>query len=164
MICPKCQQKDTRVLDSRETNESREIRRRRKCESCDFRFTTFERVETTNFIVVKKDDSREPYNRQKIESGIWKACEKRPVTEEQVNTLLNEIEEDCSRKGKEVSANDIGECVMEKLKELDEVAYIRFASVYRHFKDLESFRDELQKLISGEIQEETKRTTRLSKE
>jgi len=148
MICPKCKSKDTRVLDSRETNESREIRRRRKCESCDFRFTTFERVETANFIIIKRDNSREPYNRQKLESGIWKSCEKRPVTQEQVNTLLNEVEEECSRKGKEVAAKDVGECVMKKLKDLDEVAYIRFASVYRSFKDLESFMDELQKLIS----------------
>lgn len=157
MICPKCQHGDTRVLDSRDTNESREIRRRRKCESCDFRFTTFERVETTNFIVVKKDGSREAYDRQKLESGIWKACEKRPVTEEQVTQMLNELEEQWARQGKEVPAQYIGEGVMEKLKTLDEVAYIRFASVYRHFKDIETFRQELQKLMEPE------RVTRLSK-
>lgn len=156
MICPKCKKSSTRVLDSRDTNESREIRRRRKCEECDFRFTTFERVETSNFIVVKKDNSREAYNRQKLEAGIWKACEKRPVTEEQVTQLLNELEEHWAGQGKEVKADYIGECLMEKLKELDEVAYIRFASVYRHFKDIESFRKELQKLI------EPQRTTRLS--
>ena len=159
MICPKCKYEDTRVLDSRDTNESREIRRRRKCGSCDFRFTTFERIETTNFIVVKKDNSREPYNRQKLETGIWKACEKRPVAEEQVTQMLNELEEEWSRLGKEVKAEAIGEGVMEKLKELDEVAYIRFASVYRHFKDIETFRQELQKLMDME----PSRTTRLSR-
>lgn len=156
MICPKCKNKDTRVLDSRDTNESREIRRRRKCEGCDFRFTTFERVETTNFIVVKKDNSREAYNRQKLEDGIWKSCEKRPVTQEQVTEMLNQLEEEWSRHGKEVKAELIGEGVMDKLKELDEVAYIRFASVYRHFKDIETFRQELQKLM------EPQRNTRLS--
>ncbi|MBU0667485.1 transcriptional regulator NrdR [Patescibacteria group bacterium] len=147
MICPKCKQKDTRVLDSRETNESREIRRRRKCEACNFRFTTFERAETTNFLVIKKDESRQAYDRQKLESGIWKACEKRPVTEEQISKMLNELEEEWSRRGKEVPAKLIGEGVMEKLRQLDDVAYIRFASVYRHFKDIETFRKELQKLI-----------------
>jgi len=147
MICPKCKKKDTRVLDSRETNESREIRRRRKCGACNFRFTTFERAETTNFLVIKKDESRQAYNRQKLESGIWKACEKRPVTQEQISEMLNELEEEWSHKGKEVSAKLIGEGVMEKLHQLDDVAYIRFASVYRHFKDIETFRKELQKLI-----------------
>lgn len=147
MICPKCKHNETRVLDSRETNEQREIRRRRKCEECNFRFTTFERVETTNFIVIKKDNSRETYNRQKLESGIWKACEKRPVTREQVDKMLNELEEKWSATGREIPANTIGEGIMEKLRKLDEVAYIRFASVYRHFKDIETFREELQKLL-----------------
>ena len=147
MICPKCNDSGTRVLDSRDTNEKREIRRRRKCESCKFRFTTFERIETSNFLVVKKDDSRESYNRRKLETGIWKACEKRPVTEEQISGMLNQLEEEWSREGKEIAANIIGEGVMEKLRELDEVAYIRFASVYRHFKDIETFRKELQKLL-----------------
>ena len=147
MFCPKCKQKETRVLDSRETNEHREIRRRRKCEECDFRFTTFERVETTNFIVVKKDNSRESYDRRKLEGGIWKACEKRPVTKEQVDQLLGELEERWGSLGKEIAAKTIGEDVMERLRQLDEVAYIRFASVYRHFRDIETFRKELQKLI-----------------
>ncbi|HLG26069.1 MAG TPA: transcriptional regulator NrdR [Candidatus Gracilibacteria bacterium] len=147
MFCPKCKQKETRVLDSRETNEHREIRRRRKCEECDFRFTTFERVETTNFIVVKKDSSRESYDRRKLEGGIWKACEKRPVTKEQVDQLLGELEERWGSLGKEIAAKTIGEDVMERLRQLDEVAYIRFASVYRHFRDIETFRKELQKLI-----------------
>ncbi len=147
MICPKCKNQETRVLDSRETNEQREIRRRRKCSKCGFRFTTFERVENSNFIVVKKDQSREAYDRRKLEGGIWKACEKRPVTEEQVNTMLNELEEKWASQGREIPANVIGEGVMDRLRRLDEVAYIRFASVYRHFKDIETFRSELQKLL-----------------
>lgn len=147
MICPKCKNEDTRVLDSRETNEHKEIRRRRKCEKCNFRFTTFERVETTNFIVVKKDNSRETYDRRKLETGIWKACEKRPVTKDQIDKLLNELEEKWACLGKEISVKTIGEGVMERLQKIDEVAYIRFASVYRHFKDIETFQEELQKLI-----------------
>jgi transcriptional repressor NrdR len=148
MVCPKCKHSDTRVLDSRDTHEDREIRRRRNCTKCKFRFTTFERVETTNFIIIKKDNSRESYNRQKIESGIWKACEKRPVTKEQVDSLLNELEEEWSKMGKEIPAKVIGEGVMERMRRLDEVAYIRFASVYRHFRDIETFRKELQKLLN----------------
>lgn len=147
MICPKCKNKETRVLDSRETNEQREIRRRRKCSKCNFRFTTFERIETSNFLVIKKDKSRESYNRRKLENGIWKACEKRPVSQEQIDNMLNELEENWSSYGKEVPAKVIGEGIMEKLRNLDEVAYIRFASVYRHFKDIETFREELQKLF-----------------
>lgn len=147
MLCPKCKHNDTRVLDSRETNEQREIRRRRKCEKCDLRFTTFERVETANFIVIKNDNSRETYNRNKLESGIWKACEKRPVTKEQVENLLNELEEKWSFMGREIPSKKIGEGVTEKLREIDEVAYIRFASVYRRFRDIETFQKELQKLL-----------------
>lgn len=147
MICPKCKKDETRVLDSRETNGKREIRRRRKCENCEYRFTTFERVENTSFIVIKKDNSRETYSREKLERGIWKACEKRPVTKEQVDQILNELEEEMALKGKEINAQIIGESIMEKLMKLDEVAYIRFASVYRHFKDIDTFREELQKLL-----------------
>lgn len=147
MFCPKCKIGGTRVLDSRETNEHREIRRRRQCEKCRFRFTTFERVESSNFIVVKRDDRREGYNRSKLEAGIWKACEKRPVSQEQVDKILNELEEKWTATGKEISAQMIGEGVMEKLKNIDEVAYIRFASVYRQFKDIESFRKELATLL-----------------
>lgn len=147
MICPKCKHSETHVLDSRDTHEMREIRRRRECEKCEHRFTTFERIETANFIVIKKDDSRQTYNREKLEHGIWRACEKRPVTQEQVNKLLNDLEEELANFGKEIHSRDIGEKVMDKLKKVDDVAYIRFASVYRHFKDLESFKKELQKLI-----------------
>lgn len=147
MICPKCKNGETHVLDSRDTHESREIRRRRECMKCHFRFTTFERVESSNYIVIKKDNSRQTYDRKKIEHGIWRACEKRPVTQEQVDQVLNELEEDLGNFGKEIHSRDIGEKVMDKLKKIDDVAYIRFASVYRHFKDLESFKKELQRLI-----------------
>lgn len=147
MLCPKCKHDDTRVLDSRDSREGKEIRRRRKCAKCGYRFTTFERVETTSFIVIKKDNSRESYSREKLERGIWKACEKRPVTKEQVDKILNELEEEWSKMGKEIPAKVIGEGIMEKMRTLDEVAYIRFASVYRHFRDIETFRKELQKLF-----------------
>ena len=147
MICPKCKHEDTRVLDSRDTHEKKEIRRRRECAQCHHRFTTFERIETANFIVIKKDNARESYDRDKVERGVWRACEKRPVSQEQVDKLLNELEEDLANHGKEVNSKLIGEAIMEKLKKLDEVAYIRFASVYRHFGDLESFKKELQRLM-----------------
>lgn len=149
MICPKCKKPDTRVLDSRDTNDGREIRRRRECESCRFRFTTFERIDTTNFIVIKKDGSREPYQREKILSGLWKACEKRPVTEAQVEAVVNRLEDRLSTHGKEIPSAMIGEEVMEAVRDLDEVAYIRFASVYRQFKDVDSFKKELAKLLEG---------------
>ena len=147
MICPKCKHKGTRVIDSRDSSEGRTIRRRRECEACTHRFTTFERVETTNFIVVKKDGARESYDRSKVERGIWRACEKRPVTQQQVSELLTKLEEVWSSSGKEVKGDIIGRDVMHALKMIDEVAYIRFASVYRQFKDVESFKKELQKLL-----------------
>ncbi|MEK7672705.1 MAG: transcriptional regulator NrdR [Patescibacteria group bacterium] len=146
MICPKCNFEDTRVLDSRETESQKAVRRRRECEKCQNRFTTFERIESSNFIVIKKDGTRESYDREKLEHGVWKACEKRKVTQDQVNQMLNKLEEYWSSLGKEVPSTDIGEGLMDALKELDEVAYIRFASVYRQFKDIESFKKELQKL------------------
>ena len=147
MICPKCKHDDTRVLDSRDTNEKKEIRRRRACNQCNFRFTTFERVEFTNFLVIKKDQSREPYNREKLETGIWKACEKRPIAVEQVSSMLDRLEEKWANQGKEISSKAIGEDIMNALRELDEVAYIRFASAYRQFKDIDTFKRELQKLL-----------------
>lgn len=149
MICPKCKKPDTRVLDSRDTNDGREIRRRRECELCRFRFTTFERIDTTNFIVIKKDGSREPYQREKILSGLWKACEKRPVTEAQVEAVVNRLEDRLSTHGKEIPSAMIGEEVMDAVRDLDEVAYIRFASVYRQFKDVDSFKKELAKLLES---------------
>ncbi len=147
MLCPKCKYEETKVVDSRDTADGSEIRRRRECEKCNFRFTTFERIETANFLVVKKDGSREAYSREKIEMGIWKACEKRQVTQEQVSRVIDALEAKWMGIGKEVQSKIIGEDVMDALKELDEVAYIRFASVYRHFKDLESFKKELSKLL-----------------
>ncbi|MBI4235643.1 transcriptional repressor NrdR [Candidatus Peregrinibacteria bacterium] len=146
MNCPKCEHNDTRVLDSRETDANKAVRRRRECNKCNHRFTTFERVETTKFLVVKKDGTRENYDRSKLEKGIWIACEKRKVTEDQVRKLINGLEEKWAAFGKEISSKIIGEDVMRVLKELDEVAYIRFASVYRQFKDIDSFKKELQKL------------------
>lgn len=149
MLCPKCKKSGTRVVDSRDTNENRQIRRRRECEECKFRFTTFERIEASNFIVIKSDGSREPYQRVKIETGVWKSCEKRPVTEAQVEELINDLEDKWGGQGKEIASTQIGEDLVEALKALDEVAYIRFASVYRQFKDVESFKKELAKLLEG---------------
>jgi len=148
MRCPKCHAENTRVLDSRDTNEEKEIRRRRICQVCQFRFTTFERVEPTSFLIIKKDNSRQIYDRKKLENGLWKACEKRPVTQDQISSLINELEEKWTRERKEVKSEQIGEDIMNKLKSLDEVAYIRFASVYRQFKDIDTFRKELQKLLA----------------
>lgn len=147
MFCPKCKHENTKVIDSRNTSDNKSIRRRRECESCAYRFTTFEVIATANFLVVKKDGSREPYNRAKLIDGIWKACQKRKITESQIESLLNELEEIWSARGKEVSSTIIGEGIMEKLRSLDEVAYIRFASVYRQFKDIETFKSELNKLF-----------------
>ncbi len=147
MICPKCKHKSTSVVDSREANEGRSIRRRRECEACEHRFTTFEKVETANFIVIKKDGSRESYERDKVERGVWRACEKRPVTQEQISHMIDRLEEVWSSSGKEVPGDVIGRDVMHALKMIDEVSYIRFASVYRQFKDVESFKQELQKLL-----------------
>ena len=147
MKCPKCHHQDTKVIDSRDTNDNKETRRRRECEKCGHRFTTFEKVETANFMVIKKGGARESYDRSKVERGIWKACEKRAVTEENIRSLIDGLEEKWSSLGKEVNAQQIGEDVMESLKVLDEVAYIRFASVYRQFKDVESFKKELVKLL-----------------
>jgi len=147
MICPKCKYKSTSVVDSREANEGRSIRRRRECEDCKHRFTTFEKVETANFLVVKKHSSRESYDRSKVERGIWKACEKRPVTQEQISEMLDHLEEVWSAGGKEVPGEIIGRDVMHALKVIDEVSYIRFASVYRQFKDVEEFKAELNRLL-----------------
>lgn len=147
MLCPKCKHKSTRVVDSRDANEGRSIRRRRECEKCSHRFTTFEKLETTNFIVVKKDGARESYDREKLERGVWKACEKRPVTQDQISEMLTNLERVWSSSGKEVPSEIIGRDVMHALKMIDEVAYIRFASVYRQFKDVETFKKEMEKLL-----------------
>lgn len=147
MYCPRCKSPDTAVIDSRLSEEGKSVRRRRECPKCDHRFTTFERQELSSFIVVKRDGTREPYLRSKIERGIWLACSKRPVTQEQINLLLSTLEEKWAGSQKEVKSSDIGNDVMRELKKLDQVAYIRFASVHREFKDVEEFKEELGKLF-----------------
>ncbi len=145
MRCPKCASPDTSVIDSRAADGGNSIRRRRECAKCEFRFTTYERIDTPNFVVVKKDGMREPFSREKLEKSLWVACQKRPVRRDQVDLILNAIEEEL-RGEKEVDSRKIGNLVMKALKQLDDVAYIRYASVYREFKDVVSFQKELQRL------------------
>ncbi len=149
MLCPKCKSGETKVIDSRMADSGRTIRRRRECEKCEFRFTTFEKMEMSNFVVIKKDDTRESYNREKLERGIWTACGKRPVTKAQINALLSELEEKwMGSKNKEIESQKMGQDVMKALKDIDEIAYIRFASVYRNFKDVEAMKAEIGKLLT----------------
>lgn len=148
MKCPSCHHNGTRVVDSRPADEIRSIRRRRECEACSYRFTTFERVEQTPLIVVKKEGFREEFSREKILRGLIRACEKRPVTLDQLEKITHDIERDLRNLGQaEVSSDCVGEKVMDKLSKIDEVAYVRFASVYRQFKDINVFLDELKDLI-----------------
>ena len=148
MKCPYCNQLDTRVIDSRPAEDGNSIRRRRSCDSCGKRFTTYEKVETIPPIIIKKDNNREQYNRGKIENGILRACYKRPVSAADIQKAIERIETKIfSMEVKEVSSSSIGEIVMEELKDLDEVAYVRFASVYREFKDVNTFMDELKKIL-----------------
>ncbi|MGP4041624.1 transcriptional regulator NrdR [Gracilibacillus sp. D59] len=148
MRCPHCNYKNTKVLDSRPIEEGRSIRRRRECESCNFRFTTFERLEEVPLIVVKKEGTREEYSRDKLMRGLIRACEKRPVALEQLENIAVEIERELRNRGtSEVKSDEIGEMVMDRLADVDEVAYVRFASVYRQFKDISVFLDELKDLI-----------------
>jgi transcriptional repressor NrdR len=151
MFCPRCKSEDTSVIDSRLSEEGRSVRRRRECPKCNYRFTTFERQEMANLIVVKRDGTREPYTRGKLERGIWLACTKRPVTQEQVDKLLTTLEEEWAAEGGEVKSSQIGDDVMRALKKLDQVAYIRFASVHREFKDVEEFKEELGKLFEKKM-------------
>jgi transcriptional repressor NrdR len=147
MKCPFCGMEDTKVIDSRPADDNASIRRRRQCEKCGKRFTTYEKVETLPLMVIKKDNSREPYDRSKIEAGVLRACHKRPVSAEQINQLVDEVETEVfAREAKEIPTTVIGELVMDKLKDLEEVAYVRFASVYREFKDVNTFLQELEKL------------------
>lgn len=148
MYCPRCKRKDTAVIDSRIAEEGRAIRRRRKCPKCGHRFTTFERQELSSLIVIKRDGTREPYSRSKLERGIWLACTKRPVTEKQVENILTRLEEKWGANKKEVASGTIGMDVMKALKRLDQVAYIRFASVHREFRDVEEFKKELGRLLT----------------
>jgi transcriptional repressor NrdR len=145
--CPFCGNDNTKVIDSRPTEEGA-IRRRRQCECCEKRFTTYEKIESLPLIVIKKDNNREPYNREKLVAGIVRSCHKRPVSMSQIQAMVDEIENQIFNMGeKEVSTETIGTIVMEKLKDLDEVAYVRFASVYREFKDVNTFMDEIQKIL-----------------
>ena len=147
MICSKCKAPDTKVIDSRDSEQGKVIRRRRECERCGWRFTTFERSEASNLMVKKKDGTFEPYNRTKLEQGIWIACGKRPVTQVQIDEMISSLEEKWSTNKKTVSSQTIGNDVMDALKKLDHIAYIRFASVYRSFKDVDEFKKELNKLL-----------------
>jgi transcriptional repressor NrdR len=148
MRCPFCENLDTRVIDSRPTEEGHAIRRRRECDSCNKRFTTYEKVEEINFMVIKKDGSREAFDRNKVMNGIIKACEKRPVPIADIEKIVDDIERGLNNMmEKEVESKLIGEVIMEHLKELDEVAYVRFASVYRQFKDVNTFVAEIEKLL-----------------
>ncbi len=147
MRCSRCKSPDTSVIDSRLAEEGRAVRRRRECTQCHHRFTTFERQETVSLIVVKRDGTREPYARAKLERGLWLACTKRPVSREQIDTLLSRLEEEWAAEGPEVTSARIGDSVMQELRKLDQVAYIRFASVHREFKDVEEFKEELTNLF-----------------
>lgn len=147
MLCPRCKHDDTSVIDSRLTEEGRAVRRRRECPKCEHRFTTFERQELSSMIVVKRDGTREPYSRTKLERGIWLSCSKRPVTQDQVDKLLTKLEEKWGANKEEVQSSTIGQDVMKELKKIDQVAYIRFASVHREFKDVEEFKEELGRLF-----------------
>ncbi|UOQ94102.1 transcriptional regulator NrdR [Halobacillus shinanisalinarum] len=148
MKCPNCHYKSTKVLDSRPIEEGDSIRRRRECEQCDFRFTTFERIEEVPLIVVKKEGTREEFSREKLMRGLIRACEKRPVAVEELEAVTLDIEKELRNRGvSEVQSKDIGEMIMGRLSNIDEVAYVRFASVYRQFKDINVFIDELKELI-----------------
>ena len=148
MKCPYCNHENTRVIDSRPAEDNNSIRRRRVCDICSKRFTTYEKVETIPLIIIKKDNNREAYDRSKIEAGVLRACHKRPVGVEQINELIDAVETEIfNMEEKEVSSQVIGELVMNKVKDLDAVAYVRFASVYREFKDINTFMDELKNCL-----------------
>ncbi|MCR4686102.1 MAG: transcriptional regulator NrdR [Lachnospiraceae bacterium] len=149
MKCPFCNHENTRVIDSRPAEDNNSIRRRRVCDECGKRFTTYEKIETIPLIIIKKDMTREAYDRKKIEGGILRACHKRPVSAQAMTKMVDDIETDIfSREEKEIPSDYIGELIMNKLKDLDPVAYVRFASVYREFKDVNTFMDELKKMLN----------------
>ena len=148
MKCPFCSSENTRVIDSRPADDNSSIRRRRLCDECGKRFTTYEKVETIPLIIIKKDNNREQYDRSKIEAGVLRACHKRPISVNEVNQLVDEVETEIfNREEKEIPSTAIGEIVMDKIKNLDSVAYVRFASVYREFKDDNTFMSELKKML-----------------
>ena len=149
MKCPFCSHENTRVIDSRPAEDNNSIRRRRVCDECGKRFTTYEKIETIPLIIIKKDNNREAYDRAKIEAGVLSACHKRPVSAQQITTLVDEVENEIfNREEREIPSGTIGELVMNKLKDLDAVAYVRFASVYREFKDVNTFMDELKSVLN----------------
>ena len=149
MKCPTCGHLEDKVIDSRSAKEGQAIRRRRECLACKRRFTTYETVETTPLLVIKKDGRREPFSREKILNGLLRACEKRPIPAERIHAIVDTLEADLLRQGAdEVKSNEIGERVMEELHKLDEVAYVRFASVYRSFQDVTEFQQEIERLQS----------------
>lgn len=150
MRCPFCGDDNTRVIDSRPADENQAIRRRRQCDECGKRFTTYEKVETIPLIVIKRDKNRETYDRSKIESGVVRSCHKRPVSADEIEACVDSIENKIfSMEIKEIESKQIGEIVMDELKDLDQVAYVRFASVYREFKDANTFMSELKKLLDN---------------
>ena len=148
MKCPFCGHENTRVIDSRPAEDNNSIRRRRVCDECGKRFTTYEKVETIPLIIIKKDNNRESYDRSKIEAGVLRACHKRPVSVQEITRLVDEVENEIfNMEEKEISSQTVGELVMNKLKELDAVAYVRFASVYRELKDINTFMEELKNVL-----------------
>lgn len=148
MKCPFCGEDDTRVIDSRPADENMSIRRRRQCDKCQKRFTTYEKVEAIPLVVIKKDQTREPYDRTKIEKGVFRSCHKRPISVPQMNHLVDQVEAKVfSKEEREIPSIYIGELVMRYLEELDAVAYVRFASIYREFKDVDTFMEELKKIL-----------------
>ena len=148
MKCPFCGEDDTRVIDSRPADENMSIRRRRQCDKCQKRFTTYEKVEAIPLVVIKKDQTREPYDRTKIEKGVFRSCHKRPISVPQMNHLVDQVEAEVfSKEEREIPSSYIGELVMRYLEELDAVAYVRFASIYREFKDVDTFMEELKKIL-----------------
>jgi len=159
--CPHCDNSDDKVIESRTLAGGVAIRRRRECSGCGFRFTSYERIEDKQFMVIKRDGRREPFDRDKIERGVQRALEKRPVSQMNIESLINEIEDESAILGKEeheIPAGIIGDLVLEKLKALDKVAYIRFASVYRHFNDLDEFVREINKMDETRLKKSGKKT------
>jgi transcriptional repressor NrdR len=151
MKCPFCGEDNTRVIDSRPADDNCSIRRRRQCDKCRKRFTTYEKIEVIPLVVIKKDMNREPYNRSKIEAGVFRSCHKRPISVDSITAVVDDIENTIFNMDKnEINSSLIGEIVMDKLKELDPVAYVRFASIYREFKDVNTFMDELKKILDNQ--------------
>ena len=155
MKCPFCNNEDTKVIDSRSQDDNTAIRRRRYCEKCGKRFTTYERIDTIPMTVIKSNGTRETFDKNKLISGIMKSCNKRPITAKQIQEIADDVENAVmSSMDKEIESKEIGSMVMDRLKDIDEVAYVRFASVYRQFKDINTFMEELNKIIDEKRKEE----------